>query len=100
MLPRSESLARRSRPLSRVIPARAYAMADDAIFTSSQPVNSAFSQLVGSRSLGAPPLGLHHLLRDGEAGASVPGSARGDVLVPLTDVWHSGHVEEGWFPTF
>ena len=52
---RSESLARRSRPLSRVIPARAraYAMADDAIFTSSQPVNSAFSQLVGSRSLGA-----------------------------------------------
>ena len=52
---RSESLAHRSRPLSRVIPARAraYAMADDAIFTSSQPVNSAFSQLVGSRSLGA-----------------------------------------------
>ena len=45
---RSESLARRSRPLSRVIPARAHA-----IFTSSQPVNSAFSQLVGSRSLGA-----------------------------------------------
>ena len=39
----------------RVIPARAraYAMADDAIFTSSQPVNSTFSQLVGSRSLGA-----------------------------------------------
>ena len=52
---RSESLARRSRPLSRVIHAceRAYAMAYDAIFTSSQPVNSAFSQLVGSRSLGA-----------------------------------------------
>ena len=47
---RSESLARRSRPLSRVIPARACAYA---IFTSSQPVNSAFSQLVGSRSLGA-----------------------------------------------
>ena len=50
---RSESLARCSRPLSRVIPARAYAMANDAIFMSSQPVNSAFSQLVGSRSLGA-----------------------------------------------
>ena len=51
---RSESLARRSKPLSRVIPARAhaYAMADDAIFTSSQPVNSAFSQLVGPRTLG------------------------------------------------
>ena len=52
---RSESLARRSRPLSRVIPARAraYVMDDDAIFTSSKPVNSAFSQLAGSRSLGA-----------------------------------------------
>ena len=51
---RSESLARRSKPLSRVIPARAraYAMADDAIFTLSQPVNSAFSQLVGPRTLG------------------------------------------------
>ena len=52
---RSEALARRAKPLSRVIPARtrAYAMADDAIFTSSQPVNSAFAQLVGSRTLGS-----------------------------------------------
>ena len=52
---RSEALARRAKPLSRVIPARAraYAMADDAIFTSSQLVNSAFAQLVGSRSLGS-----------------------------------------------
>ena len=52
---RSEALARLAKPLSRVIPARAhaYAMADDAIFTSSQPVNSAFAQLVGSRALGS-----------------------------------------------
>ena len=52
---RSEALARRAKPLSLVIPARAraYAMADDAIFTSSQPVNSAFAQLVGSRTLGS-----------------------------------------------
>ena len=51
---RSESLARRSKPLSRVIPARArtYALADDALFPSSQPVNSAFAQLAGSRALG------------------------------------------------
>ena len=50
---RSESLARRSKPLSRVIPARArtYALADDAVFASSQPVNSAFAQLAGSRAL-------------------------------------------------
>ena len=52
---RSESLARRSKPLSRVIPARAraYALADDAVFASSQPVNSAFAQLAGSRVLGS-----------------------------------------------
>ena len=55
MAARSEALARRAKPLSRVIPARAraYAMADDAIFTSSQPVNSAFAQLVGSCTLGS-----------------------------------------------
>ena len=52
---RSESLARRSKPLSRVIPARArmYALADDAVFASSQPVNSAFAQLAGSRAWGS-----------------------------------------------
>ena len=52
---RSEVLARRAKPLSCVRPARAraYSMADDAIFTSSQPVNSAFAQLVGSRALGS-----------------------------------------------
>ena len=50
---RSESLARRAKPLSRVIPARerTYALADDAVFASSQPVNSAFAQLAGSRAL-------------------------------------------------
>ena len=55
MAARSEALARLAKPLSRVIPARAcaYAMADDAIFTSSQPVNSTFAQLVGSRALGS-----------------------------------------------
>ena len=52
---RSESLARRAKPLSRVIPARArtYALADDAVFASSQPVNSTFAQLAGSRALGS-----------------------------------------------
>ena len=52
---RSESLARRSKPLSRVIPtrARAYALADDAVFASSQPVTSAFAQLASSRVFGS-----------------------------------------------
>ena len=54
---RSESLARRSKPLSRVIPTRTrvYALADDAVFASSQPVNSAFAQLASSRVLGSRP---------------------------------------------
>ena len=52
---RSESLARLSKPLSRVIPTRAhaYALANDAVFVSSQPVNSAFAQLASSRVLGS-----------------------------------------------
>ena len=49
---RAEALARRSRPVSRILPTRAryYALADDPLFASSQPVNSAFAQLVGQRS--------------------------------------------------
>ena len=50
---RSEALARRAKPLSRVIPTRAYALADDAVFASSQPVNSSFAQLAGSRAVGS-----------------------------------------------
>ena len=52
---RSESLGSRSKPLSRVVPAsaRAYTLVDDAVFASSQPVNSAFAQLAGSRVLGS-----------------------------------------------
>ena len=52
---RPESLARRSKPLSCVIPTRerAYALADDAVFASSKPVNSAFAQLASSRVLGS-----------------------------------------------
>ena len=48
---RSESLARRSKPLSRVIPTRAlsYALADDAVFASSQH----FAQLASSRVFGS-----------------------------------------------
>ena len=52
---RSQAMARRAKPLSRVIPARArsYALADDTVFASSQPVNSSFVQLAGSRRWGS-----------------------------------------------
>ena len=52
---RSEALARRAKPLSRLIPARArsYALADDTVFASSHPVNSSFVQLSGTRAVGS-----------------------------------------------
>ena len=50
-----EALARRAKLLSRVIPARvrSYALADDTVFASSQPVNSSFAQLTGTRAVGS-----------------------------------------------
>ena len=94
---RSESLARRAKPLSRVIPARArtYALADDAVFASSQPVNSAFAQLAGSRALGSRRWGSVTFSRYGKARTLVLGSARGDVLVPLADVWYLCDAKKG-----
>ena len=52
---RSESLARRSKPLSRIIPScsRQYALADDPVFASSYPVNPSFAQLAGARAVGS-----------------------------------------------
>ena len=52
---RSEALARRAKPLSHVIPSRArsYALADDSVFASSQPVNSSFAQLARARAVGS-----------------------------------------------
>ena len=52
---RSEALARRTKPLSHVIPSRArsYALADDPVFASSQPVNPSFAQLAGARAVGS-----------------------------------------------
>ena len=52
---RSESLARRTKPLSHVIPSRArqYALADDPVFASSHPVNPSFAQLAGARAVGS-----------------------------------------------
>ena len=50
---RSEALARRSKPLSHIIPTRSrrYAIADDPLFTSSHPVNPSFAQLTGARAV-------------------------------------------------
>ena len=52
---RSESLARRTKPLAHVIPSRArqYALADDPVFASSLPVNPSFAQLAGARAVGS-----------------------------------------------
>ena len=49
---RSEALARRSKPLSHIIPnrSRCYAVADDPLFAS-HPVNPSFVQLIGGRTV-------------------------------------------------
>ena len=52
---RSEALARRTKPLSHVIPTRSrrYAIADDPLVASSYPVNHSFAQLAGARAVGS-----------------------------------------------
>ena len=52
---RSEALARRTKPLSHIIPTRSrrYALADDLLFTSSHPVNPSFAQLTGATVVGS-----------------------------------------------
>ena len=52
---RAEALARRSKPLSHILPPRSrlYAVADDPLFASSLPVNPSFAQLAGTRAVGS-----------------------------------------------
>ena len=52
---RSEALARPSKPLSHIISSRSrqYALADDPVFASSNPVNPSFAQLAGARAVGS-----------------------------------------------
>ena len=50
---RSEALARRPKPLSHIIRSRQYALADDPVFASSNPVNPSFAQLAGARAVGS-----------------------------------------------
>ena len=52
---RSEALARRTKPLSHIIPTRKrrYAIADDPLFASSHPANPSFAQLAGARAVGS-----------------------------------------------
>ena len=57
---RTEALARRSKPLSHIIPthSRRYAIADDPLFASSHPVNPSFAQLVVARTVGSKRWGF------------------------------------------
>ena len=52
---RAEALARRSKPLSQVLPrrSRTYTVADDPLYASSQPVNPSFAQLAGAKAVGS-----------------------------------------------
>ena len=50
---RAEALARRTKPLSHVLPRRSrkYAVADDPLYASSLPVNPSLAQLAGARTV-------------------------------------------------
>ena len=52
---RAEAPARRSKPLSQVLPhrSRKYTVADDPLYASSQPVNPSFAQLAGAKAVGS-----------------------------------------------
>ena len=71
---RAEVLARRSKPLSQLLPShsRRHAVADRPLYASSLAVNPSFAQLAGAKSVA---LGLHLLLGGGAAGATIPESA-------------------------
>ena len=55
MAARAETLARRSKPLSQIIPSRSrnYAVADRPLFAASLAVNPSFAQLAGTRTVGS-----------------------------------------------
>ena len=52
---RAEALARRSKPLSQILPSRSrcYAIADRPLFAASLAVNPSFAQLTGARAVGS-----------------------------------------------
>ena len=52
---RAKALARRSKPLSQVLPRRSrkYAVADDPLYPSSHPVNPSFAPLAGAKAVGS-----------------------------------------------
>ena len=91
----SEALARRTKPLSHIIPTRSrrYTVVDDLLFASSHPVNPSLCAAHPGQGRRVETLGLHHLLGDGEVGAFVPESAGGDFIVRLADVRNSRDVE-------
>ena len=87
---RAGALARRSKPLSQILPSRSsrHAVTDLPLYASSLAVNPSFAQLSGAKALG-----LHLLFGDGEAGATIPVSARDDFKVSLADVRNTSHAE-------
>ena len=98
---RAEALARRSRPVSRILPTRArfYALADDplcGLSTSELRLRPAgWSAFFCWQALGS-----YNLLGNGAVRACLPGSAGGHLVHPLAHVRYPGHVEDGWVPAF
>ena len=88
---RAAALHHCSKPLSAVLPRkiRRCAVADQPLFAALQPLNPSFSRIAGASAVGSKRWGSG----DGAFGEAIPVSARGDVFVPLDDVWNLRHVE-------
>ena len=92
---RAEALARHSKPLSQLLPSHSnrHAVADLPLYASSLAVNPSFAQLAGAKAVGSRHWGLHLLLGDGAAGATIPVSAGDYFQVSLADVQNIGYAE-------
>ena len=91
---RAEALAHRSKSLSQLLPSRGCGSTALFIFTSHEPV---LCPVGGGQIRSVETLGLHLLLGDGAAGATIPESARDVFIVSLADVRNISHAETRWF---
>ena len=89
---RAAALARRSKLLSQIFPnrSRSHGSTTFCFVSCGEPVVCPVS---GGQDRRVEALGLHHLFRDGAAGAYVPVSTGVDVVVSLADVRNISHAE-------
>ena len=90
---RAEALARRSKPLSQLLPSCGCGSTALGLFTGREPI---LCPVGGGQVRSVEALGLHLFLGDGAAEATFPESARDVFFVSLADVRNISHAETRW----